>query len=298
VWHGYDADVMRDPPPDDHPLAREPERYAFRVVGPADGLEGALRVLWVALRRASVELGAPPSALAPEDRRAEGLAAWLEESPVVAYEDEEAAADDWFFGQAAAKYPESRFAAAVYGAAPYEGEAACVLELAEAGEPAGVDAALFEACDAGDVGRASAALDAGADVDALDRGGHRPLHHAAARRDLALTAALVDAGADVRPRGLASSPLFAARREGDGALGPFAECIDGEEHFRILQHLIERGAGATTKRRDGTHLADLAAAELPFDEGHARWLVARGRSSRSLRAGGLSRADVTGAGAQ
>jgi ankyrin repeat protein len=62
--------------------------------------------------------------------------------------------------------------------------------------PAEIQAAFFEACQSGDLGRVQKLLAAGADPNAADQYGDKALHSASSRCHLAVVKALLAAGAD------------------------------------------------------------------------------------------------------
>ncbi|UQA58399.1 hypothetical protein [Polyangium aurulentum] len=129
TMHGFDVTVMRDKPPKKHPLARKPERFALRVVGEGADLGEALRALWSAIEATYVDFGRDPKKDGMTGPWTANLALWLREGPFSVPRDDRDAARNFALHRAASMFPEARFVVAVYGDAPYEGEAACILEL-------------------------------------------------------------------------------------------------------------------------------------------------------------------------
>ncbi|APR77006.1 Ankyrin protein [Minicystis rosea] len=280
VFHGLDPSFVREEIARDAPLRKAgKKRYGFRLVGEATDLVGALRVLWEAIEG----LGALAEQTFPPGTWQENLTQWLAQPHFSVPKDEEACVASSIISGAKAKHLESRFVIAVLGDAPYEGEGACVLEVPPASKPAKKDALLIKACKAGDVVRAKEWLAAGADPKAADERGDTALHYAVARRDRALVALLLDAGADPDAAARFShAPAFAGF-DARGRLGPVSTHLEDDDHFAVLRLLVERGADPEVRGPASDTLADLAAAAVPFREPWVRFFIERGATSRFLR---------------
>ena len=139
------------------------------------------------------------------------------------------------------------------------------------------------ACRDGDVARAAALLEKGANPRVIDEHGDTPLHHAVARRSLPLVRLLADAGADLDAQaGFTHAPVF-AKYEDDGSILPGAGRFDGEDHFELVRFLVERGASPLSMGPYGETLVDVAAQASPMNGRWVRFFLDRGVSSRLLR---------------
>jgi hypothetical protein len=129
VMHGFDPEAMREPPPDD--MVPVMANLGFREVGRAGSLGQALRLLWAAIEDAYTQMGAPESQIGPPWQPwAERLEKWLREGPWSVPETQAGCAKNFMLGAARHSFPRGRYVIALFGDAPYEGEAAAVLELA------------------------------------------------------------------------------------------------------------------------------------------------------------------------
>ena len=100
----------------------------------------------------------------------------------------------------------------------------------------------------------------GADPNALDSSGVAPLHRAVRTRSLAAVRALLDGGANSRqPNKAGSTPLhLAVQTTGRGGSGsPQAR----EQQAGIIRLLLERGAKATDRDRQGKQVHQAATSE-------------------------------------
>ena len=100
----------------------------------------------------------------------------------------------------------------------------------------------------------------GADANAVDSAGVAPLHRAVRTRSLAAVRALLDGGADARrPNKSGSTPLhLAVQTTGRGGSGsPQAR----EQQAGIVRLLLERGARATDRDRQGKAVSRAASSE-------------------------------------
>jgi uncharacterized protein len=121
------------------------------------------------------------------------------------------------------------------------------LLVAAAAAAAPADTRLVDAVRSRDAATARTLLTQGVDVNAADGDGSTPLHWAAGNGDLALTEALLKAGANVKAvtRIGGMSPLFLAARAGNAA---------------IVNALLKAGASATEANGNGTTVLMVAAA--------------------------------------
>src|SRR3989454_4073829 len=103
-------------------------------------------------------------------------------------------------------------------------------------------------------------LSIGADPNALDSSGVAPLHRAVRTRSLPAVRALLDGGADARqPNKTGSTPLhLAVQTTGRGGSGsPQAR----QQQAGIIRLLLERGARATDRDRQGKQVHQAATSE-------------------------------------
>jgi len=100
-------------------------------------------------------------------------------------------------------------------------------------------------------------LSVGADPDAADDGGVRPLHRAVRTRSSAAVRALLDGGADLRaPNKAGSTPLhLAVQNTGRGGSGSER---DRQEQAAIIRLLLERGAKSTDEDGRGKQVHQAA----------------------------------------
>jgi len=121
------------------------------------------------------------------------------------------------------------------------------LLVAASAAAAPADTRLVDAVRSRDAATARTLLTQGVDVNAADGDGSTPLHWAAGNGDLALTEALLKAGANVKAvtRIGGMSPLFLAARAGNAA---------------IVNALLKAGASATEANGNGTTVLMVAAA--------------------------------------
>ena len=126
----------------------------------------------------------------------------------------------------------------------------------------GRDALHYAARD-GDVEEIESRLDAGVDVNLVDKHQYIPLHFAADNGRVDAVAALLDAGADIHARTkLNRAPLHLAVER-------WRQCPDGS----LIRLLIDRGADlSATEGRERTP-ADVAAGQFEFPDELNRMLT-------------------------
>ncbi len=140
--------------------------------------------------------------------------------------------------------------------------------------PAIPDSTLMHAADMGDLTKAQALLDAGADVNQADDGGWTPLFNAACQGHAAILRLLLSRGAAIDHK----------NRNGETALMLAA----GAGQFSAAQALLDAGADAGIRNHEGK-----TAARMAMDIGHE--LLAMAMDSVVARAGATSTAGTTNA---
>ncbi|MFE9500630.1 ankyrin repeat domain-containing protein [Streptomyces collinus] len=190
--------------------------------------------------------------------------------------------EDCYLGEAPLIFPGARFVFLASAAPPHHEEAYALLELQPVGEPTPADEALLGAAGAA---VAAAALDNGAEADALDDRGTSPLHHAVAHRRADVVASLLAAGPDPSQQAdFGNAPQFAAL---DRTVKAAADCIDDDNHCHIIRMLIEAGAPVNAQDLTGATLLDLAAATRPYPQEVIPFLIGHG-ARLTRRAGDLT----------
>jgi ankyrin repeat protein len=102
-------------------------------------------------------------------------------------------------------------------------------------------------------------LSVGADPHAVDRSGVAPLHRAVRTRSVAAVRALLDGGANPRQSKAGSTPLhLAVQNTGRGGSGSRDA---REQQVAIVRLLLERGARATDRDRQGKTVQEAATSE-------------------------------------
>jgi uncharacterized protein len=128
-----------------------------------------------------------------------------------------------------------------------------------------VSLTLFSTVDANCVDLATKLLDQGASVDARDRFGARPLHHAAKSGHLKMVDLLLARGAPIDARNLDGATALYFAAEGS--------------HISIAQRLIERGADVNLVGRSG--ISPIAAAAFAGNDVIVEALLAHGADART-----------------
>jgi ankyrin repeat protein len=194
--------------------------------------------------------------------------------------------DHWrnpYLGQTPTLFTGARFVFLTSAAPPHQEEAFAILECQPTGALTDSERALMQACRNGDPAAVATALSAGARVDALDERGMSPLHMAVAHRQPAVVEALLAAGADPRLQSeFGNAPHFAAldRRR---RVGPSADRIDDDQHWRMVRVLVDAGAEVNAANLTGATVLDLAIATVPYPEEAIQYLVAHGARSSRLK---------------